>query len=231
MRTFLQARNRHFPPIDDYADQGFSDAWWRPRPDSPVLALDARNHVCPPLCSTSCTMRGVSSPYLPPQASDTARFITDKMPDNFRFIGMVKLMLPNARIIHCRRDPRDTCLSVFKSFFAAGIHDYAYDLSELGQYYNLYRDLMDHWHDVLPDFIYDVRYEDVISDQETRSRDLLAFCGLDWNDACLEFYNTDRPIRPQAPHRCAGRFTKIPFSYGGDMRNLYHHYLKYYDFL
>ena len=88
------------------------------------------------------------------EQSGTARFITDKMPDNFRFIGMIKLMLPNAKIIHCRRDPRDTCLSVFKSFFTAGIHDYAYDLRELGRYYNLYRDLMDHWHHVLPGLIY-----------------------------------------------------------------------------
>ncbi|NQU69766.1 MAG: tetratricopeptide repeat protein [Rhodospirillales bacterium] len=127
------------------------------------------------------------------QAGD-AKFVTDKMPQNFRWIGMIQLMLPNARIIHCRRDPMDTCLSIFKTLFAVDGHYYAYELGELGQYYSLYRDLMSHWNDVMPDFIYDIRYEDVIADQETHTRALLDYCGLDWNDACLQFHKTDRPV-------------------------------------
>ena len=127
------------------------------------------------------------------QAGD-AKFVTDKMPQNFRWIGMIKLMLPNARIIHCRRDPMDTCLSIFKNFFAVDGHYYAYELGELGRYYSLYRDLMTHWNDVMPDFIYDIRYEDVIADQETHTRALLDYCGLDWNDACLQFHKTDRTV-------------------------------------
>ena len=125
--------------------------------------------------------------------SDKARFITDKMP-NFEFIGMIKLMLPNAKVIHCCRDPRDTCLSIFKNYFTVDAHHYAYDLSDLGRYYNLYRDLMNHWHSVLPDFIYDIQYEDVVADQERQSRALLEYCGLEWDDACLEFHGTDRPV-------------------------------------
>ena len=121
-------------------------------------------------------------------------FITDKMPPNFRFIGMIKLMLPNAKIIHCCRDPLDTCLSMFKTLFAAKGHYYAYDLGELGRYYNLYSDLMSHWHGVLPGFIYDIHYEDVVADQEKQSRALLAWCGLEWDEACLAFHKTDRAV-------------------------------------
>jgi tetratricopeptide (TPR) repeat protein len=122
------------------------------------------------------------------------RFITDKMPNNFQLIGMIKLMLPNAKIIHCRRDPLDTCLSIFKTLFTANGHFYAYDQSELGRYYGLYLDLMDHWRDVLPGFIFDVQYEDMIADQETQTRTILQYCGLDWNDSCLDFHKLDRPV-------------------------------------
>ncbi|MCH7942586.1 MAG: sulfotransferase, partial [Proteobacteria bacterium] len=127
--------------------------------------------------------------------ADRERFITDKMPHNFVFIGMIKLMLPRAKIIHCCRGPLDTCLSVFKNYFSRNGNFYAYDLGELGRYYNLYRDYMNHWRTVLPGFIYDIHYEDVVADQEKQSRALLAYCGLEWDDACLEFYKTDRPVR------------------------------------
>ena len=104
-------------------------------------------------------------------------------------------MTPNARVIHCRRDPLDTCVSIFTNHFPGHGNFYANDLGELGRYFNLYRDLMNHWHSVLPGFIYDIQYEDLVTDQETQSRALLAYCGLEWNDACLEFYKTDRPVR------------------------------------
>ena len=122
-------------------------------------------------------------------------FITDKMPHNFRLIGMIRLMLPKAIIIHCCRDPLDTCLSIFKSYFSASGNYYAYDLGELGRYYTLYRDLMDHWHRVLPGFIYDIHYEDLVANQEGQTRALLSHCGLEWDDACLDFHRTDRPVR------------------------------------
>ena len=126
--------------------------------------------------------------------SDTARFITDKGLANFSNIGMIKLMLPKAKIIHCCRSPQDTCLSIFKNLFAVDGHYYAYELSELAQFFNLYRDLMSHWHSVLPDFIYDIQYEDIVADQENQSRALLEYCGLEWDSACLEFFKTDRPV-------------------------------------
>ena len=103
-------------------------------------------------------------------------------------------MLPHAKVIHCCRDPRDTCLSIFKNYFSVHGNYFSSDLVELGRYYNLYRDLMSHWHSVLPGFIYDIQYEDLVADQEKTTKDLLAYCGLEWDDACLAFYKSDRPV-------------------------------------
>ncbi len=127
------------------------------------------------------------------RAPNAAR-ITDKMPVNFLYIGMIRLILPNARIIHCVRDPVDTCLSCYQTLFS-GNQDFSYDLGELGRYYRLYARLMDHWRGLLPGRIHEVRYEDVVADQRRQSERLLAFCGLEWEDGCLSFHNTERPIQ------------------------------------
>lgn len=123
-----------------------------------------------------------------------AAFITDKMPHHFEFVGLIKLMLPNAKIVHCCRDGRDTCLSIFKNYFSAEGNFHAYDLAELGRYHGLYDDLMVHWHDLLPGFIHDIQYEDLVADQEAQSRALVDFCGLEWDDACLAFHRSARPV-------------------------------------
>ena len=124
----------------------------------------------------------------------SVRFIVNKMPHNFFMIGFIKLMLPNAKIIHCCRAPEDTCLSIFKNYFKDTSHNYAYDLKGLGQYYALYQDLMEHWKTVLPDFIYDISYEDLVANQEEQSKALLAFLDLDWDPACLQFHKTARSV-------------------------------------
>jgi len=126
--------------------------------------------------------------------SATAAHITDKMPLNFHHIGMIRLLMPNAKIIHCRRNPLDTCVSIFKILFT-GNFPFAYDLREIGEYYRLYDELMQYWHAALPGFIHDVQYEDLVASQEAESRRLLAFCGLEWEDRCLRFWETDRPVR------------------------------------
>lgn len=128
--------------------------------------------------------------------SSTSRRITDKMPGNFLLIGMIKLALPNARVIHCVRDPEDTCISIFKNFFARGLGAlrYAYDLGEIGHYHRLYQRLMQHWHAVLPGFVYDVRYEALVADQEGETRRLLDACGLDFRPETLAFFETERPV-------------------------------------
>ena len=125
--------------------------------------------------------------------SANAKYITDKMPNNFKLIGFIKMILPEAKVIHCIRDPMDNCLSIFKNYFS-GTHKYAYDMRELGQYYKLYLDLMIHWRSIFPGFIYDIRYEDLVSDQEEQTRKLLTFCNLPWDESCLSFYKTKRRV-------------------------------------
>ena len=122
--------------------------------------------------------------------------ITDKMPHNFLNIGMISKLLPNAKIIHCKRNPVANCLSIYKTYFGAkNSHLYAYNLKELAHYHNLYEDLMAHWRKVLPNRFYEVSYEKLTSNQEQESRQLIQYCGLEWQDACLDFYKTDRKVK------------------------------------
>ena len=121
------------------------------------------------------------------------RFV-DKMPNNFALVGLLQLAMPNARFINARRDPRDTCLSCYKQLFARG-QSFTYDLMELGDYYVEYQRMIDHWHDVLPGRVLDVQYEDVVAELEVQTRRILEFCALPWEDACLRFHATERPVR------------------------------------
>jgi tetratricopeptide (TPR) repeat protein len=121
-------------------------------------------------------------------------FFTDKMPNNFPSVGLIHLMLPNAKIIDARRHPLDSCFGSFKQHFAHG-QTFSYDLVELGEYFLEYRRMMRHWQEVLPGRVLEVRYEDMVRDQEGQTRRLLAYCGLDWEDRCLRFYETERAVR------------------------------------
>ena len=124
-----------------------------------------------------------------------AHYVTDKMPSNYYFAGLIHLALPNAKIIHTIRDPVDTCISCFSKLFSAE-QNHTYDLGELGRYYKRYQRLMEHWRGVLPaGRILDVRYEDVVADLEKEARRIIAYCGLPWDKRCLSFHETDRPIR------------------------------------
>ncbi|HEY1707109.1 MAG TPA: sulfotransferase [Rhizomicrobium sp.] len=127
-------------------------------------------------------------------APDALR-VTDKMPANFRFIGLIKLALPNARIIHTVRDPADTCWSCYTKLFR-GAQPFSYDLGELGRYYREYERLMTHWRAVLPEgAMLEVQYEDLIADFEAGARRIVEYCGLPWDSRCLKFHETDRPVR------------------------------------
>ena len=124
-----------------------------------------------------------------------ARFVIDKMPGNLPFVGMIRLALPNARIIMVERDPIDTCLSCFSKHFIGSL-SYTYDLAELGRYARAYARLQQHWRRVLSDDrLLTVRYEDIVLDLEGQSRRLIAFCGLPWEAECLNFYKTERAVR------------------------------------
>jgi tetratricopeptide (TPR) repeat protein len=127
-------------------------------------------------------------------APEAAR-VTDKMPANFFFVGLIHLALPNARVIHTVRDPVDTCVSCFSKLFTAE-QSHTYDLAELGRYYRRYERLMAHWRRVLPAASFlDVRYEEVVADIEGAARRVLSYCDLPWDDRCLAFHETDRPVR------------------------------------
>lgn len=127
-------------------------------------------------------------------APDAAR-IVDKLPENFRLIGLIFACLPKARIIHSRRDPIDSCLSIYSKLFTAPM-PYSYDLGEIGRYWRAYEDLMAHWRAVLPaGHMLEVDYEALIADQERETRRMLDFCGLDWDPACLEFHLTRRQVK------------------------------------
>ena len=123
-----------------------------------------------------------------------APYFIDKNPNNFIYAGVLKLALPNARIINARRHPLDSCFGSFKQLFASG-QPFTYDLTELGEYYLQYRRLMDHWDVVLPGFVLDADYEKVVADLDGQVRRLLEFCGLPFEEACLRFHETDRAIK------------------------------------
>ncbi|MCC5795466.1 MAG: sulfotransferase [Chromatiales bacterium] len=123
-----------------------------------------------------------------------AAYFTDKMPNNFRHIGLIRLMLPNARIIDARRHPMACCFSGFKQLFAEG-QEFSYGLTDIGRYYRDYVSLMDHWDRVFPGVVLRVQYEDVVADLEGQVRRMLDFCGLDFHPACLEFHRTRREVR------------------------------------
>ncbi|QFY44428.1 tetratricopeptide repeat protein [Candidatus Methylospira mobilis] len=124
-----------------------------------------------------------------------AQRITDKLPGNFIGVGLIHLMLPNAKIIHVNRNPMDTCLSCFTELFACS-QEFSYDLDELGRYYADYARLMAHWRNVLPAGAFlDVNYEDIVNDTEAQARRIIEYCGLEWRTACLDFHKKERPIQ------------------------------------
>lgn len=123
-----------------------------------------------------------------------APFFIDKMPNNFRHIGLIHLILPNAKIIDARREPLSCCFSGFKQLFAEG-QEFTYGLTEIGRYYRDYVALMDHFDRVLPGRILRVQYEDVVADLETQVHRILEYCGLPFEQACLDFHKTERSVR------------------------------------
>ena len=126
--------------------------------------------------------------------SPRARRIVDKMPGNYIYLGMIHLCLPKATIIHSVRDPLDTCLGCYKQLFATG-NETTFDMAMIGQHYQRYRRLMDHWQRVLPGRVIEVVYERLVADPESEIRRLLAACGLPWHEGCLRFHETQRPVR------------------------------------
>jgi tetratricopeptide (TPR) repeat protein len=124
------------------------------------------------------------------------QIITDKAPLNFKWIGFIKIFFPNSKIIHCKRNSRDNCLSIFKNYFSSPRMNWAYDQRDVSDYYNNYNSIMNFWYSKIPQFIHTVEYEKIVSDKKNEIKKLLKFCDLEWDDNCLNHHkNTKTPIR------------------------------------
>jgi len=121
--------------------------------------------------------------------------ITDKLPLNFRFIGFILLSFPEAKIVHLKRDARATCWSNYQCFFTNKENGYSYSMDNLSGFYALYTDLMDFWHQLFPDKVYDICYEDLTTNQEEETRKLLQYCELEWDENCLNFHKNKRAVK------------------------------------
>jgi len=127
--------------------------------------------------------------------SQNSPYVINKLPANFQRLGVIRLLFPNAKIIHCRRNPMDTCLSIYSRFFPNNL-PWSYNLHKLGEYYIEYERLMKHWHSVIPDdFIFDIQYEDLVANQKVVTEHLLNFIGLPWEDGCMDYYKNKRGVR------------------------------------
>ena len=161
----------------------------------PFIAQFATKPNATPQLPNIRAARKVAADYLRHLAvqGQGAGRVTVKTLENFLHLGVIATLFPRARIIHCRRDPIDTCLSCYFQNFQNV--DFACSLEDIGAYYNAYETLMAHWSRVLPLEIHEVRYEELIQDQEAVTRKLLSYCGLDWDERCLAFYETRRAVR------------------------------------
>jgi len=142
-------------------------------------------------------LRRLAEAYLKrmPQAAGGKARVVDKLLGNFLHVGLIRLLFPSAKIIHIARHPADTCMSCYSKLFTNGLH-FSYDLAELGRYYRAYSELMTHWRSVLPPGVMlEVSYEDVVDDLEGQARRLIDYCGLPWDDRCIRFHESSRPVK------------------------------------
>ena len=165
---------------------------------SGLFLSQSENYQFKPLSSyTSSTFEKVGKIYLEKinLLDNQAERITDKMPFNMMMIGLIKIALPKAKIIHCVRDARDTCLSIFRQNFTTGNYRFGYHLKTVAQFHNQYRMLMKHWHQVMPGEIYDISYESLTQNPEHEIRNLLAACDLEWQENCLKFDKSESIVK------------------------------------
>jgi hypothetical protein len=147
------------------------------------------------------------------------KFFIDKMPNNFRHIGLIKLVLPNAKIIDIRRSSMSACFSCYKQLFAEG-QEFTYNFKDLATYYNEYVDLMDHWSRELPNSILSIKYEDVVHDIDTSVKQILDYCNLSFEQECLEFYKNKRSVKTPSAEQVRQPIFKSGLDY---WKNYEHH--------
>lgn len=164
--------------------------------ETPYLDMLARSAIfkAGPAGLSAENLKACASQYLEAVGANHSLYFVDKTTSNYLYAGLISILLPGARMIHCRRDALDTCLSCYTLLFGHG-HEFSYRQDELGHYYGLYRRLMGHWDKTLsPNTIFHVDYEKLVSRTEEMVAAILDFCGLAWDDACLRFYETKRLV-------------------------------------
>ena len=151
-------------------------------------------------------------------ARSSKPFFIDKMPNNFVHIGLIKLILPKAKIIDARRNPMDACFSCFKQYFAKGQH-FTYDLDDIARYYKDYIRLMDYWKKLFPDEIFTINYEDIINSPNERIKDLLEFCNVEFEENCLNFHQSKRPVKTASSEQVRQPMYKTGLDYWKNYAN------------
>ena len=151
-------------------------------------------------------------------ARSSKPFFIDKMPNNFVHIGLIKLILPKAKIIDARRNPMDACFSCFKQYFAKGQH-FTYDLDDIARYYKDYIRLMDYWKKLFPNEIFTINYEDIIKNPNERINDLLEFCNVEFEENCLNFYQSKRPVKTASSEQVRQPMYKTGLDYWKNYAN------------
>lgn len=151
-------------------------------------------------------------------ARSSKPFFIDKMPNNFVHIGLIKLILPNAKIIDARRNPMDSCFSCFKQYFAKGQH-FTYDLDDIARYYKDYLRLMNFWNELFPGEIFTINYEDVINEPNQKITELLSFCNVEFEDSCLNFHKSKRPVKTASSEQVRQPMYKTGLDYWKNYRN------------
>ena len=163
-------------------------------------------------------------------AREEQGFFIGKMPNNFPHIGLIKMILPNAKIIDARRNPMDGCFSCFKQYFAKGQH-FTYDLDDIARYYKDYEKIMEFWNSYFPGSIHTVLYEDVIQDSENQVRKMIDFLDLDFEESCLNFYKSSRPVKTASSEQVRQPIYKSAMNYWknfeGELSELVNHFPKY----
>jgi tetratricopeptide (TPR) repeat protein len=169
-----------------------------------IAAADPESHEFPEcldgLPLRACNQRAETLLSAVTSLNPAAHFIIDKMPQNYLYMGVIATLFPDCHVIHCIRDPMDTCLSCYLTHFTVG-HEFAEDLKAVGEYYVQYRRLMAHWREALHYPMIEVRYEDVVSDLEGQTRRLLELLDLPWDPNCLEFHKTRRYVTTASTHQ------------------------------
>ena len=151
-------------------------------------------------------------------ARSSKPYFIDKMPNNFVHIGLIKLILPNAKIIDARRNPMDACFSCFKQYFAKGQH-FTYDLDDIARYYKDYLRLMDFWNELFPREIFTINYEDIINNPNKKIRELLNFCNVEFENSCLDFHKSKRPVKTASSEQVRQPMYKTGLDYWKNYRN------------